>query len=276
MEENLNIYELIGTSAIFSVILISLLIFLFKTVIKEFFTNAIKYDYNIKLEKLKAEISQNESDIKNLREGALASINYRQNIIYSKKNETAEKLWNDIIDLSKAKFYPQILSQFDIKKTSLKAKEDEKVQDYFKSLEGKFNIEDFNFVESNKYQLFLPQTTWAYFKAYRAIIINSTIIFSSLKIGLEVNEIINEHGLKDLLIIVLPERKDEIAKINTPNTFYYLLEILENKILYDLQNIVKGLDNDFEHIQSSFKIIQDTNNLNILNNKTIIDKINNL
>lgn len=272
--ENLNTYQLIGTSVGFSILVIALSIFIFKTIIKNFLTNAIKHDYDVKLEQVKNEIIQNNTDIKNLRDGALSGVNYRQNIIYNKKIETAEKLWNDIIDLSKAKFYPQILSNFDIKKVNLKSKEDEKIQTYFQSLEGNFRVEDFNFVESNKYQLFLPDTTWSYFKAYRGIIINGTLIFSSLKLGLGL-DMISENGLKNLLIIALPEKKDEITKIDTPNTFYYFLEILENKILHDLQNIIKGLDNDFENIKFSYKIIQDTNDLNTLKNKSIIDNINN-
>ncbi len=136
--KDISIYQTVGISSLFTIFIITVFIFLSKTIINNFFINAIKHDYDVKLERVKNEIIQNNTDIKNLRDGALSGVNYRQSIIYDKKVETAEKLWNNIVDLSKAKFYPQILSKFNIKEVSLKATEDEKMQNYFISLEGKW------------------------------------------------------------------------------------------------------------------------------------------
>jgi hypothetical protein len=257
MEENLNIYELIGTSAIFSVILISLLIFFFKTIIKEFFTNAIKYDYNIKLEKLKAELLQNENNIKDLRNSALNGIHFRQSELYKKQIYAVETLWCDVIELSKIKHISTNVLAFssDYEEIAEIAKNDPQLREFFQTLEGDFNIKQVNFHVGENLRPFLSPLSWAYYKAYKSILVNDIIKFSVLKIGIGKDILKEDNSLKKLLEITLP---DKIEYINSENTksFYYLLEILENRLLDELKNFLKGIENTKESIELANSIIQ--------------------
>ena len=66
--------EIILTSSGISIIVFSFLVWMGRNFITEFLKNAIKYDYDEKIEKLKAEIKSNESDILALRSGALSGV----------------------------------------------------------------------------------------------------------------------------------------------------------------------------------------------------------
>lgn len=255
--ENLNTYQLVGTSVGFSILVIALSIFIFKTIIKEFFTNAIKYDYNIKLEKLKAELLQNENNIKDLRNGALNGINFRQSELYKKQIYTVEALWCDVIELSKIKHISTNLLAFssNYEKIAKIAENDPQLRDFFQTIEGNFDIKQVNFHVGENLRPFLSPLSWAYYKAYKSILINDIIKFSVLKIGIGEDIVKNDSSLKKLLEITLPDKKEYINSENT-KSFYYLLEILENRLLDELKNFLKGVENTKESIELANSIIQ--------------------
>ncbi|RWS50922.1 hypothetical protein CKA56_00915 [Arcobacter venerupis] len=132
----MNNYEIFGATLLSSTIVIPALLYLFKTIIKEFLTNAIKHDYDIKIEELKSKLAQNGNDVRNLREGALNGVYYRQSKLYDKQIQAVESLWSDVIELSKIKNFSSYMLPFsdNFDKVAHDAKEDLKIRELFEIL----------------------------------------------------------------------------------------------------------------------------------------------
>ncbi|WP_108063755.1 hypothetical protein [Poseidonibacter lekithochrous] len=261
----INLVEVIGTSIGLSVLIISGLLFIFKTVIKEFFTNSIKHDYDIKLEVLKSELTQNENDLKALRESALEGVSKRQSILYKKQIQSVEILWKDVIILSKYKYISSLINSLNFEKASVLAEKDTKIRDTFKMIEGEYNIKTVDFFAGENVKPFISELGWAYYKAYKLIIQNDMLKFEILKIGLNEESLYNNKTLENLLIATIPEKKDLI--INKTITSHYLFEILEEKLLRELKKFLKGEENNKESIELASKIMKEVDKIQ----KEIID-----
>jgi hypothetical protein len=264
----MNNYEIFGATLVSSTIVIPALLYLFKTIIKEFLTNAIKHDYDIKIEELKSKLAQNGNDVRNLREGALNGVYYRQSKLYDKQIQAVESLWSDVIELSKTKSFSTCLLSLsdDFSDIANKAKDDDKVRKLFETLEGNFKIEGINFLIGEKLRPFLSPLSWAYYKAYKSILAYDFIKFNIIKFGVG-EEVLEENTkLKKLIEIALPDKKDYIYD-KTTNSFYYLLEILENRLLDELKIFLKGTESTKESIDLASSIMNQVEELEKNKNK---------
>lgn len=257
MNIELSISELIGTTVGLSVLSITLLVFVFQTVIKEFFANAIKHDYDVKLEELKSQLNQNGSDVKDLRDSALIGIHDRQSKLYKKQIKATEILWSDVIELSKIKHISTSLLNFssNYEKVAKMSKDDPKLREFFEMLEGDFDIKNFDFRVGEKLRPFISPLAWAYYNSYKSILVDDIVKFSVLKIGVGEDILKENDKLIKLLEITLPDHKDYINNEQT-KSFYYLLEILENRLLDELKSFLKGDENSKASIELASSIMK--------------------
>ncbi len=268
MNIELSITELIGTTVGLSVLMITLLVFIFQTVIKEFFANAIKHDYDVKLEEFKSQLSQNGNDVKDLRENALKGMHFRQSKLYEKQIEAVEILWSDVIELSKVKHISTNMLAFSTsyERIAKISETDPKIRDLFETLEGDFDITKVNFLNGERLRPFITPLAWAYYNAYKAILVNDIIKFSVLKIGVGTDILKDSSHLKSILEVALPDKKEYINDRKT-KSFYYLLEILENRLLEELKSVLKGNENSQESITLASSIMQEVENIQQEQNK---------
>ncbi|MBU1393661.1 MAG: hypothetical protein KJ856_13850 [Gammaproteobacteria bacterium] len=91
-------------------------------------TNAVKHEYDAKLESLKAEIRSKESDIQALRDGALSGIINRSSVLYERRLKAVEELWETVTSLASAKNISSKLALLNIEAISKKVVHDDKIQ----------------------------------------------------------------------------------------------------------------------------------------------------
>lgn len=252
----MNFYEIVGTTVALNTIIIGGLLFLSKTIIKEFLTNAIKYDYDIKVEKLKSKLTQNGNDINDLRKGALSGVYYRQSKLFKKQIHAVEILWSDVIELSRIKTFSTFMLHFsgNFDEVAEKAKNDPKIRELFELLNGDFKIEDMNFLVGEKLRPFLSPLSWAYYKAYKSILATDFIKFSAIKFGVGKDLLKDDTELKRLISVTLPDKKEYVYDDST-KSFYYLLEVLENRLIDELKIVLKGTESTKESIDLASSIM---------------------
>ncbi|MFW2601012.1 hypothetical protein [Aliarcobacter butzleri] len=261
--ENFIIYPSI------SVVIVFFLIFISKNIIIEFIKNSIKYDYDEKIENLKAEIKSNESEILALRSGALSSMAERQKLLYSKQVEAIEKIWQSVVGIMPAKTISMMMQNIDYNEWSERAKKDTELQKAFGLIgDNVFKLEDFNKFEISHLQPFLTPILWAYFQAYRTILAHDLTKLSLIKIGQHIPNIDDNSHILKLLYKALPEYSETIEKSKSLSCYNYL-EILENKILLEIQNILDGLDVDKQSVQKAYEILKEVKKFKkiIINNQ---------
>lgn len=217
-------------------------------------TNAVKHEFDAKLESLKAEIRSKESDIQALRDGALSGIINRSSVLYERRVKAVEELWETVTSLASAKNISSKLALLNIEAISKKVAHDDKTQQMINAWFGDFDINSVDVKAATNGRPFISPLAWAYFDAYMAIISHSLIRMHSLKIGMG-DDFSDINGITKVVKQALPHQSDYIEKFGT-NSFYYLLEELENKILVEIQVTLNGEEFDQQSIAQANKILK--------------------
>ena len=249
--ENVLIYSSIP------VFVVLFLIFISKNIIIEFIKNSIKYDYDKKIENLKDEIKSNESEILALRSSALSGMAEKQKILYAKRVEVIEKLWQSVVGIMPAKTISMMMQNIDYNEWSKRAKNDTELQKAFVLMvDNVFKLEDFNKFDISHLRPFLTPIIWAYFQSYRTILAHDLTKLSLIKMGQHIPKIDdNDHILK-LLYKSLPEYSESIEKYKSLSCYSYL-EVLEDKMLIEIQNILDGLEVNKQSVQKANEILKE-------------------
>lgn len=245
-----------------SVVVIGILFFISKNFILEFIKNAIKYDYDEKIEKLKAEIKSNESDILALRSGALSGIVERQKVLFSRQVLAVEKLWTNMILLMPAKNASMLMQAVDYDEWAKKSERDGNVRKTFEMMgNSTFQFEKIKNLNALDIRPFVSEILWAYYWSYQSILLHDLTKIELIKIGTYVEKIDDTKHLERLLVAALPEYKETIEN-NKTTSYYHFLELLENKILNEIKKILDGGESDKDNIEKAKTILDIANILN--------------
>lgn len=100
---------------------------------------------------------------------------------------------------------------------------------------------------------FLPPNVWALFSAYQGVMTNSVLNLKALATG-TTKYFKKEDVLKPLMLLALPEYKDYIDKYGFSG-YYHLLDVLEQKLLAALTQLLEGKDLDDATVRRAAEII---------------------
>lgn len=254
--------EIILTSSGISIVVFSFLAWMGRNFITEFLKNAIKYDYDEKIEKLKAEIKSNESDILALRSGALSGVVERQKVLFGKQVLAVEKLWANVILLMPAKNASMLMQSLDYHEWAKKSEQDGEVRKVFEVLGNTtLDFEKIRNLNALDIRPFVTEILWAYYWAYQSILIHDLMKIQLIKIGTNIDKIDDTKHLEKLLVVALPEYKEMIER-NKTTSYYHFLEPLENKILDEIKKILDGKESDKDNIEKAKMILDIANTLN--------------
>lgn len=216
--------------------------------------NAVKHEYDAKLEALKADIRSKETDIQALRDGALNGIINRSSVLYERRVKAVEELWETVTSLATAKNISSRLAVLNVEALSKKVGQDDRAQQMVNAWFGNFDINSVNVRATTNARPFISPLAWAYFDAYMAIISHSLLRMHSLRSGLG-EDFSDIQGITKVIKQALPHQSDYIEKFGASG-FHYLLEELENKILVEIQVTLSGDEFDQKSITQANKILK--------------------
>jgi hypothetical protein len=181
----------LSTTALFGVVL-----WLSRKSISVRLTNAVRHEYDEKIENLratlrqseelfKAELKSKESQIDALRSGALSGIVNRQVALYQRQILAVEQLWGSIVSLAPAKAVSSWMSVIKFETTAAEAAKNPKLREMFKSMDGGIDAKDLGVLEAAKCRPFVSPLAWAYYTAYQSIVTHSVLKMKVLQFGLE-------------------------------------------------------------------------------------------
>ena len=238
-------------------------------------TNAVKHEYDRKIEELRSSLRNNEESFKEelnarsgeieaLRSVAFASVINNQGSLNDRRVIAVEQLWQAVIDLAPAKNVAHIMVKLDIEaiESDMKNK-DAKGNKFLEVVTKMGNIFDIEKLPKNQASLarpFVSLYAWALYSAYSAIILRSNLQLQLLKGGLGTKYIDNEHVIK-LIEVAIPHQKSLIEK-HGPDAACHLLEELEDMLLKELDSILRGEKDDKYNVERAALIINETNKVN--------------
>jgi hypothetical protein len=133
--------------AISTTTMLAIVLWLGRNLIITRLTNAVKHEYDEKIESFKASLRKNEetfradlkakeTQIDALRSGALSGIVNRQAVLYERQLNAVEKLWEAVIFLSSAKYVSQFMASVKFDVSAQEAARSEQFREFFKKIGG--------------------------------------------------------------------------------------------------------------------------------------------
>jgi hypothetical protein len=235
-------------------VVVPVAVFLARNWLLAWISKGVQHRFDVKLEELRAELRKNEegfksdlrdkeAEISTLRNTVLSGSASRQGLLDKRRFEAVEKVWDTVNDLARLKPLSGMMAVLNLKEVANEVK-DPRMQQVLKIIgAGVPDIQDLKNVAANE-QPFLPELAWAYFAAYRTILIGNLFVYTILKTGVEEShKYFSYEGAKKILKVALPHQTKFIDE-HEPETYYYLLEEIEACLLAELRKILEGKEVD--------------------------------
>ncbi|OUR84757.1 hypothetical protein A9Q75_01560 [Colwellia psychrerythraea] len=238
--------------AVSSTSVLAILIFLSRHLIVARLTNAVKHEYDSKLEQLKAELSKREKEIESLRQVGLNGLQQRQASIFNKQIEAVELLWAATCKLHLGKPVSEMMLRVKTEEVSKSISYDANLQKFFKYISMHADMKKMTEIDPNPARPFVSKLAWAYYSAYSSIIWHYVLQANLFENGLGDN-LLETKKLTKLVSVALPHQVEYIEKFGV-SVFGHLLEELQNKILEEVDSMISGKYLDTSGLQKAAKI----------------------
>jgi hypothetical protein len=237
----------------------------FRSGIAAWITKGVQHNFDVKLEKLRAELKiseeqlksdlrEKEAEIGTLRNTVLSGSANRQTLLDKRRFEAVEKIWTAVNDLLPLKNLYAMTAHLNYDALA-KRTQDAKTQQFLSMIDnfgpGQQSLKNV----ARDERPFLPDITWAYFNAFSSLLTFNSVRFKTLKLGLgESQKLINMEYIKNILKAALPHQTQFIDE-QDPEAYYYLIEEIENRLLSELRKILEGKEAGQSSIQQTKEIL---------------------
>ena len=238
--------------AISSTSVLAVLIFLSRNLIVTRLTNAVKHEYDSKLELLKADLSKKEKEIEGLRQVGFSGLQQRQTVLFNKQVEAVELLWAATCKLYLGKPLSDMMLIVKTEEVSKTISEDANLQQFFKYISMHTDMEKMTVVDPQPARPFVGKLAWAYYSAYSSIIWHYVLQAKLFENGLSDN-LLDVEKMTKVVRVALPHQEEFIDKFGV-SAFGHLLDELQDKILLELDSMLSGKSLDSSGLEKAAQI----------------------
>jgi hypothetical protein len=249
--------------------LLGFALWLSRTLISTRLKESVKSEFDEKLEGIrtsfrnseelfKADLRAKEAQLEALKNSAMSGLTSRQAELDKRRIKAVEQLWSMVIDLSPAKRISANMTLLKYDNLLEEAPKNPKVQEFVsifgsaKDVIGKMNKDN-----AAKVRPFVSDIAWALFSAYHATVSIAVIRLGLLQRGIE-KDLVDVKAVAELLKTALPHQADFIDN-HDASAYHHLLDELENFLLWELRNTLRGVASDKESIEQAAEIIKVSN-----------------
>lgn len=262
-------YDWPGIIALVLWVGVSIVIFIGRNWLLARIANSVQHGFNVQLESVRAELRTSEerlksalrdkeAEISSLRTTILSSSANRQDLLDKRRFQAVERVWTAVNDLWPLKNLAASLAVLNVSAISKQA-HDPKMQRFISTFDSGLPAPTEMKNVARDEQPFLPQLAWAYYDAYRTVVIVGYSRYHSFKTGIEdPDQYLNFEPVKNILKTTLPECAQWIDA-NKPESFYYLLDELEKRLLAELRKVLDGQQADQASIEKASGIMDAVN-----------------
>jgi hypothetical protein len=234
--------------------LVTLALWLCRNLILTRLSNAVKHEYDEKLEHVKTKLMARQSEIEALRTFALSGATARQIELCQRQVAAVEQLWGVVLELTPAKKAVNFMSIIDFNKAVKVVKTAPDKRKVFTTILSEFDHKLEN-TKAAQCRPFVSPLAWALFSAYIAILQNDIVRLKILEEGKSDGYI--NCDLEKIIKLALPHRA---APVPT-NCFNEILEELESALLLELKSILDGERSDHKNLERAALILSEAERL---------------
>jgi hypothetical protein len=219
----------------------------------------VRAEFRSNEEKLKSELRAREDELSVIREKVLSGRANRDALVDARRLKAVERAWGSVTALASFKAISGSMAVIKLSEASKAAPIDAKVRKIFEIIVSPVPENKPPEDPAKNERPFLTPLAWAYLSAFRTIVVSSYMKAKALSMGIEdLNKLMPSENIKKVLKATLPEFSDYIDK-NEPETFHYLLEYIEGKLLEELKKMLEGADVDKASVERSAVIMKAVN-----------------
>lgn len=230
---------------------------LVKSVEHEFDTKleTIRAEFREKEELLKADLQSKQTEITDLRSGAMTAMASRQMALDKRQLEAVDQLWSAVTALAGAKSISVFMSLIKFEAAAKEAARSEKFRETFAIMGAGFDLAKVDLSGAAKAHPFVSPMAWALFSAYQAIAMLAVAKLQVLKLGLGDTDLFDKDAVAKLIKVALPHQAEYIDKYGDAG-YHYLLEELEKSLPTSLREMLAGKEADKATIERASEIVR--------------------
>lgn len=229
-------------------------------------TASVEHEFNSRLEDLranfrereeqfKAELRSRQEEIAALRSGAITAMTSRQVALDQRRLQAVDQLWESFTALAPAKFISSYMSVIKFETTANEAVRDERVRKMFEVIGGGFNENDDRLKLSAKARPFVTPMVWAIFSAYQAIAYLGVFKLKMITAGIGAKDFYDKAAVSRMAKAALPHHAETIDQ-HGEAIFHHLLDLLEEKLLIEVRNMLAGSEGDKASVEQAAEIVR--------------------
>lgn len=241
--------------------LISAIAYIMRDIISKFFTKAVEFRFEKKLEVFKTSIRDNERELDQIRSFLATARRDRDSAIQLKRLEAAEIL----LRARRALFqqFSMLVEYMKILNTEriLKNDNDPKISEFINMLVKPFNIDEnielFKTIDKTIPQLYLSDKSLKAFDAYESIVLNATVMMKLLCMpSSDKNRFIEIGNLSKKIIELVPSSKEGFEQFGEGYAYYWSTYFYD-EILRTLRYELSGEDDMIRNAESAERLALD-------------------
>jgi len=217
----------------------------------------LKSDLRRSEEKFAADLRANHQQLASLANVTLSLRTSRQAALDARRLQAVERLWAAKIATDRMSMAARLMSRLNINEMFKAAESgDPAITKFAEKLDQIIGFDltkDTPPMSALSELPFLPPKIWVTFSAYQGVMITSVLFLKTLAMG-SIKYLNKEDLLKPQMLLALPEFKDYIEKYGFSG-YYHLLEVLDQKLLRAITEMLEGRDLDDATLKRSAEIM---------------------
>ncbi|MCG5539870.1 MULTISPECIES: hypothetical protein [unclassified Halorhodospira] len=236
--------------------LFALVVWFSRNLIAARLTNAVRHEYDVKIETLRDELGRKQKQIEALRSGALSGVVNRQSVLYQRQVTAVDQVWGGIVQMAPAKNIAKQIAVFKFENTAEAAAENPQLRQIFETMGANFDKNCLLTPEASKSRPFITPMAWAYFAAYQGILGHYVVKMVMLQNGLrDASRLIDHEQIKSIIKTALPHQSDNIDRFGH-EMFHLFVDELENYLLRELKSLLEGSRANDENVRQANQILE--------------------
>jgi hypothetical protein len=205
--------------------------------------------------RLEAEFRGREAGIASLSTSAIGALSARQVTLHGRRVAAVDKLWAAVVALGAARNLSTMMTGIKFREAVRESKDNPSVRELAETI---LKISGFTSVrtelaEATMVRPFVTRTVWASYSAYSAICTMAVVRWYAIQNGLGSDALMRDDGVAALIKAALPGFGPFIDE-HGPESFHYVLEHLETKLLQDIEAMLGGKEDDAAAIAQAARI----------------------
>jgi hypothetical protein len=231
--------------------------------------SSIKFEYDTRLEDLRAELKRKESklenqirrreqDINDVRQTAIAALQNRESAVGERRIAAVDQLWASVIAMRKARASLQMMSVLKFEAVSEEIERDANLQQVMSVMFQDADFEIFADTGAQTARPFVTDLAWSIYSAYQAILMHAVAKQYLLKSGIDGRKFFNFEAATELVKAVLPHYSEYLDE-HGDAVHHLLIDEVERLLLTELKSVYSGVGSDEESVNRAANILKLSN-----------------